>query len=141
MTSPPGSEPWGIRPLPWPDALSRPFFEAAAAGRLVLQRCTVCGEAVFYPRPYCTLCAGELEWTEASGSGTVYTFTVIHQNLSGAFIERVPYVVAMIELAEGVRMMGNLVECPPQSLRIGMPVRACFVEAADGIGIPLWRPA
>ena len=131
---------WGDRPLPFPDSVSRPFFEAAAAGRLELQRCRECSGSVFYPRPFCPACGGELDWVEASGRGRVHTYTVVRQNLSRAFRDKVPYVVAMVDLDEGARMMGNVIGCEVEEVFIGMPVEAVLVKASEGIGMPLWRP-
>ncbi|MHB1504174.1 MAG: Zn-ribbon domain-containing OB-fold protein [Acidimicrobiales bacterium] len=125
---------WEGRPWPLPDAVARPFFDAAGCGRLQLQRCVTCGTAVFYPRPYCTVCLGGLQWIEACGKGCIYTFTVIRQNLSRAWRGQVPYVVVMVELPEGVRMMGNLVGCPADEVHIGMPVEALFVSSSVWTG-------
>jgi uncharacterized OB-fold protein len=135
-----GPDYWGRRPLPWPDEVSRPFFEAAANGRLLLQRCAACSKSVFYPRPFCPTCGGDLEWVELGGIGRVHTFTVIRQNLSSAFRDEVPYVVAMVDVEEGARMMGNVIDCAVEDVHIGMEVEAVLVKIAEGIGMPLWRP-
>ena len=128
------------RPLPAPDAVSAPYWEAAADGRLLFQRCTACGNRQFYPRAMCTACAGDPEWVEASGRGTVHTFTVIRQNWSEPFRSQLPYVVAMVDLDEGVRMMAGLTDCDPAEVRIGMAVEAYTVRVEDGLGIPFFRP-
>jgi uncharacterized OB-fold protein len=128
-------------PLPELDGVSRPFWEAAGQGRLLYQRCPACGHAQFYPRAACTACGATPEWAEASGRGSVHTFTVIRQIGARPFRERMPYVVAIIELEEGVRMLGNVTDCPVEDVRIGMPVRAYAQPAEDGIAIPFWRPA
>jgi uncharacterized OB-fold protein len=128
------------RPLPAPDAVSAPYWEAAAEGRLLFQQCTVCGNRQFYPRAMCTACAGAVEWLESSGRGTVHTFTVIRQNWSEPFKSQLPYVVAMVDLDEGVRMMAGLTDCEPDDVRIGMAVEAYTVEVEDGLGIPFFRP-
>ncbi|MDA8399493.1 MAG: Zn-ribbon domain-containing OB-fold protein [Actinomycetota bacterium] len=131
---------WGDRPVPIPDGVSARYWEAAAGGELLLQACKSCGTLQFYPRLACRECGGAPEWVSACRRGTVYTFTVIHQNGSRAFRERVPYVVAMVELDEGPRMMGNITDCEPGDVRIGMRVEAYFIPAGEGIGIPMWRP-
>ncbi len=129
------------RPLPAPDHTSAPFWALAAAGSLVFQRCTACGAAQFYPRPLCILCAGAVEWEEASGEGTVHTFTVVRQNLAPPFGDLGPYVVAMVELAEGPRMLSNLTHVEPDDVRVGLPVTAYAVRVDDELAIPFWRPS
>jgi uncharacterized OB-fold protein len=117
-----------------------PFWSAAAEGRLLIQRCPSCGQGQFYPRAMCTACAGTPEWEEVSGRGRVYSFTVIRQNGAEPFRNELPYVVAMVDLEEGTRMMGNVTDCPVSDVRIGMPVEAYIVEAEPGVGVPFWRP-
>ena len=128
-------------PLPQPNATERPFWEAAARGELRTQRCPACGHRQHYPRPLCTACGAEPEWETLSGRGRVHTFTVVRQNGAKPFRDTLPYVVAMIETDEGVRMMGNVTDTEPDAVRIGMVVEAYAVQVADEIGIPYWRPA
>jgi hypothetical protein len=128
-------------PLPELDAVTRPFWEAAARGRLLYQRCPACHHAQFYPRAACTGCGATPAWAEASGRGSVHTFTVIRQIGAPPFRDRLPYVVAMIDLEEGVRMMGNVTDCPVDEVHVGMPVRAYALPAEGGIAVPFWRPA
>ena len=135
------SWPEWTRPLPEPDAVTRPFWEAAAQGRLLYQRCAACSHRQFYPRAVCTACGATPEWAEASGRGTVYTFTVVRQYGAPPFASELPYVVAIVELEEGVRMMGNLTGCPVDEVRVGLPVQAYAVRAAEAIGVVFWRPA
>jgi uncharacterized OB-fold protein len=129
------------KPLPQPDPLSAAFWSAAADGRLLIQHCPRCRYRQFYPRALCTQCGETPDWLEASGQGTVYTFTVIRQNGAPGFANQAPYVVAMISLAEGPRMMGNVVGCPVTAVRIGMPVRAVAVVAEPSLAIVQWEPA
>jgi hypothetical protein len=129
------------RPLPEPDAVTRPFWEAAAQGRLLYQRCSACGHRQFYPRAICTACGATPEWAESSGQGTVHTFTVVRQYGAPPFSNELPYVVAMIELEEGVRMMGQVTGCPVDEVRVGMPVQAYAVRADEAIGVVFWRKA
>lgn len=129
------------KPLPALDAVSRPFWQAAAEGRLLYQQCPACDHRQFYPRALCTSCGAEPEWAEASGRGRVHTYTVVRQNGSPAFREELPYVVAIVELEEGVRMMGNLTDCPIEAASVGMAVEAYAVLAEEGVGIPFWKPA
>lgn len=135
------AETLGHRALPDPDHASAHYWQSAADGRLVLQRCTDCGEFQFYPRSLCTSCAGETEWVDASGRGTLHTFTVIRQNKAKAFAGLSPYAVGIVELEEGVRMMSNIVDCDLDALAIGMPLEVVILRAADDVGLPFWRPA
>ena len=128
------------RPIPRPDAASAPYWEAAARGELVIQECPECGHRQFYPRTVCTDCGADPGWLTCSGRGAVHTFTVIRQNHAKPFRDELPYVVAVVELDEGPRMMGNVTGCEPDDVRIGMPVEVYFVPADEGVAVPFWRP-
>jgi hypothetical protein len=130
-----------LRALPAPDNASRHYWQSAAEGRLVIQRCTSCGIHQFYPRALCVACAGETEWVDASGRGTLHTYTIIRQNKSPAFAALSPYAVGIVELDEGVRMMSNIVECDVEQLEVGMALEVLLLKAADDVGLPFWRPA
>jgi uncharacterized OB-fold protein len=114
------------RPLPSPSPVSAPFWAAAAEGRLGIQRCTTCGHWQWTPLPACPHCLTEtLAWTEVSGRGTVWSWTVVHRPASPAF--RAPYVVAIVELADApVRMLTDLVGVDTGDVHIGLAVRVCF---------------
>ena len=127
------------RPVPGPDDCERPFFEAAARGELIFQRCRDCGHGQHYPRAVCTACGSDPEWSTVSGQGTVHTFTIVRQNFAKPFKAELPYVVAIIELPEGVRMMGNVTGCSPDEVQVGMPVEAYAVVFEDGLAVPFWR--
>jgi uncharacterized protein len=129
------------RPLPQPDHTTAGFWASAAQGELVFQRCVACGHAQHYPRPLCIRCAGEVAWEVASGEGVVHTFTVIRKNLAKPFDGLGAYVVAMVELAEGPKMMSNVTHVDVADVRVGLPVRCYAVKVADDLGIPFWRPA
>ena len=129
------------RPAPVPDAESEPYWKAAHEGRLTVQRCTECGACQLYPRWRCLRCLGQVEWVDASGGGTVYSFTVIRQNFSRSFRHLIPYVVALVDLDEGPRLMSNLVDIDPDDVRIGMRVRARFEPVSEDASIPLFEPA
>jgi uncharacterized OB-fold protein len=129
------------RPQLAPGPLDRVFFEAAARGELLYQRCPGCGHGQFHPRALCTRCGGDTAWAAASGRGVVHTFTIVRQNGQPPFKDQLPYAVAMIELEEGVRMMGNLTGCSVETVRIGMPVEAYAVACEEGMAVPFWRPA
>ena len=129
------------KPGPTPRGEERTWFEAAAEGRLLIQRCGACGAAVFFPRSVCPVCHDDaLEWADAAGTGTVYSYTVLHRAGKPGWEADVPYVVALIELDEGPRLMGNLLEFDLAQLRIGMPVRVTF-EQRDALTVPQWVPA
>lgn len=131
------------RPRPTPSPTTAPFWAATAENRFLIQRCPACGNAQFYPKATCTTCGSdELDWEAASGRGTLHTFTVARRATHPAFEGSEPYVVAIVELAEGPRVTGNLVDCPVDDVRIGMAVELGWDEPdADGISLPLWHPA
>jgi uncharacterized OB-fold protein len=113
---------------------TRPFWEAAQQGRLMLPVCEDCGRAHWYPRALCPLCGGtRLRWTEASGRGTVYAF-------SPARRADPPYVLAYVTLDEGPTLMTNLVDVAPESLRIGQRVGVRFRPAPEGRAMPFFAP-
>jgi uncharacterized OB-fold protein len=133
--------PAGGRPLPQLDDVSRPYWSALAGGRLRYQECPHCGHRQLYPRACCTACGDTPEWRDASGEGTVHTFTVIRQNHGKPFRDLLPYVVAMVELDEGPRLMTNIVGCPPEDVRIGRRVRLDAERVDDELGLPFFRLA
>jgi uncharacterized protein len=125
------------RAFPVPDAVSQPFWDGVAAGVLLLQRCRACGCHVFYPRAVCPHCtAGELVWVEASGRGRVHTFTVVHRAPEG-YRDDVPYVVALVDLDEAVRMMTRLVDVEPAAVRVDLPVEVAIRGEPP---LPCFRP-
>jgi len=138
--SPADQRPEKPRPAPVPDADSAPYWHAARQGRLVVQRCDDCGAVQLYPRDRCLSCRGPLSWVEASGRGTVYSFTVIRQNHSRPFRNWIPYVVALVDLEEGPRLMTNIVDCDPEDVSVGMAVRARFEPVSEEAGIALFAP-
>jgi uncharacterized OB-fold protein len=128
-------------PRPLVDWETRPYWEGAGRQELVLQRCGACGKVQHRPRALCAECLSDrIEWFRASGRGTVHTYTVTHQNQARGFREATPYVLAYVELEEGVRILTNVVGCEPDQVRIGMPVRVEFDAPADDIAIPRFRP-
>jgi uncharacterized OB-fold protein len=130
------------RPAPEVTAHAAPFWAAARDGRLVIQHCPACGQHQHFPRPWCTNCLSEgVEFVEVSGAGTIYTFTVIRRSPTPAFAARVPYVLAFVDLDEGVRLVTNIVDCDPESVRIGQRVRARFEAIDDEHTVVLFAPA
>lgn len=131
-----------VRALPVPDSTSDPYWQAAREGRLLIQRCTACGTFFSYARPFCPVCWSEqVTWVHASGAATLYTWSVVHVNDLPAFKDLVPYVAAIVDLAEGPRMASMIVDCPHDQLRIGMPLTVGFFAASDEISLPAFRPA
>jgi uncharacterized OB-fold protein len=130
------------KPLPRVDEESRGCWEALARHELYFQRCRDCGLRRFYPRALCPAClSSATDWVRASGRGTVYSFTVTHQNQAPGFREELPYVLALVELEEGPRVMTNIVGCPPERVCIGLPVEVVFEDVTPEITLPKFRPA
>jgi uncharacterized protein len=129
------------RPLPLLEPETAPFWRALADGTLLIQRCERCGLGQFYPRPICMTCGGPVQWEATSGRGVVYTFTVVRQNGAAPFDQLVPYVLAMIDIEPGVRMLGNVIECDVDTVSIGQRVEVTFREEAPGAWLPFWRLA
>jgi uncharacterized OB-fold protein len=131
--------------LPFPEQLTAEaahYFEAAAQGRLELQRCAACGKVWFYPRPACVRCGAErYQWFAASGRGRVHSHSVVHRAPSPAFRERVPYVVALIDLDEGPRMMANIVGEGALGVAIGDAVEVSYECRGEGRKLPQFRRA
>ncbi|GAA0601144.1 Zn-ribbon domain-containing OB-fold protein [Streptomyces crystallinus] len=124
---------------PETDAFTRPYWEAAASGVLLIRRCGACGRAHHYPREFCPFCWSEdVEWERASGRATLYTWSVVHRNDLPPFGGRVPYVAAVVALAEGPRMMTEVVGVEFAALRVGMGVRVGFREGGGG-SVPVFR--
>jgi uncharacterized protein len=133
------SEP--VRFEPRPSEVSSAFWEATRERRLVVQWCPVCEVSVFFPRAVCPTCLGsDLEWRTASGLGTVNAATVEHRPQNPAMAAMAPYVVALIDLDEGVRMLSNVVGCPPETVIVGMKVTVVWEALSDGRHLPLFRP-
>lgn len=131
----------GTGPLPVPTPISQPFWDAAKQHRLTLQRCNI-GHVFYYARSHCPKClSNELTWFDASGRGTIYSFTVARRPTSEEFAEDVPYVIGVIELAEGPRMTSLVVETDPDAVKIGTPVQVVFDDVSDAIALPYFRPA
>ena len=130
------------KPLPVPDEASQPFFAGAREQRLMIQRCSTCGAVMWPVKARCINCLGpELTWVQASGKGTLYSFVLMHQIYHPGFASEAPYNIAEVDLAEGLRVTTNIVDCPNDELRIGMPLEATFEAITDEITLPKFRPA
>ena len=128
------------RPVPTPDAVTAPFWEGCLRGELRVQACGACGARWLPASVVCPRCWSDaIAWIRAAGSGTVVTFAVYHRAYHEAFRPLLPYVVAVVELAEGPRLVSNIVGVPPDRVRIGLPVRVEF-EPIEGTALPVFRP-
>jgi len=130
------------KPLPYIHDETLPFWEGCKNHELRLQKCPDCGQIRFYPRSICSNClSGNTEWVKAGGKGRVYSYTVSYRPAAEAFLEDLPYNIAIIELDEGVRMMSNIVDCADEDLKIGMPVEVVFDDVTPDITLPRFKPA
>ncbi len=128
------------KPLPVIDHDSAPYWEAAREGRLDIPLCGDCGKHHFYPRAICPYChSDKLRFDTVSGRGKVHTFTIARRPAGPAFADDVPYVVALIELDEGPRMMSRIQTDDPERVRIGTKVEVTFVKASDEVTFPYFR--
>ncbi|GGC47260.1 Zn-ribbon domain-containing OB-fold protein [Chelatococcus reniformis] len=133
------AQPTRARPVPTPE--TQHFWDGTRRGELRLQRCTACARSYFPPRPFCPACGSrKVEVYAASGKATLYSY-VIHHRPAPGFTP--PYAIAVVELAEGPRMMSNIVDCPqtPEALELDMPLDVVFEALDETITLPLFRPA
>jgi uncharacterized protein len=135
-----------VLPAPAPFVLPevKTFWDATAEGRLLLPKCTECATVIWFPRPFCPSCAStSVEWIQASGRGTIYSFTVNRRGVAdmSAYRGAGEYVLAYVELEEGPRMMTNIVDCDPNSVRIGQKVELVFHDTGEGTALARFRPA
>ncbi len=114
---------------------TRPYWEAARAGKLLIKRCAACGKHHFYPRAQCPRCRSlDTEWVEATGDGTIYSWTVMRRAAP-------PVAIAYVTLDEGVSMFTNIVDCDMDGLAIGQRVKVAFEEKDGGLTVPVFKPA
>ncbi len=135
------TETWN-RPLPVVSGETEPFWNACREGTFLIQQCEDCEKFQYHYRGFCCHCWSDRVRDHAiDGTGTVWTYTVVERNRMEGFSERVPYVVALIEVPEGIKILSNVVNCDVDSVAIGMPVRLTFADATDGLRIPMFEPA
>jgi len=128
--------------LPVPDADTAPFWSGCAEHRLLLQRCDGCSNLRFPPAPVCHRCRSwEFSWQQHDGAGRVHAWVTVHHPIPPSIAAEVPYVSALIELDAGVLMPARLVDVEPDAVTAGMPVEVAFKDVADGISLPVFRPA
>ena len=131
----------GKRPLPKPTPETKHFWDGTLAGELRVQACNDCSKTYFPPRPFCPKCGSRsVKVVKASGKAKLHSF-VIHHRPSPGFDP--PYAIAVVELAEGPRMMTNIVGCPqtPEALKVDMDLEVTFEKQTDAIALPLFKPA
>ena len=123
-------------PAPFVNPENKPFWDAAAEGRLLIKRCKSCGQPHYYPRalrPFCF--SDDTEWMEAKGTGEIYTYSVMRRGAP------VPYALAYVTLDEGISMLTNIVDCDLDALAIGQRVRVIFKPSEEGAPVPVFTPA
>jgi hypothetical protein len=123
-------------PAPAVNPEVKPFFDAAAQGRLLLKYCAACGTFHHYPRALCPFCFSDrTEWRQATGEGAVYTYSVLRRGVP------VPYCIAYVTLDEGVSMLTNIVDCDLDGVTVGMKVKVVFKPTDGGPPVPMFTPA
>lgn len=128
-------------PLPdTADPVMAPFWAGCRAQRLRLQRDRQTGAVHWPPKPAYWK-GGRLEWVDASGRGEVYSYVVAHAPFLPAFAEQMPHILVLVQLAEGPRLVGYMVDTTPAAMRIGLPVRVVFRRLTDDVTLPVWAPA
>lgn len=129
------------KPLPQPTPWSKPFWDGCKRHELLIQKCKDCQNPNFYPKLFCPHCLSlNLEWVKASGRGKVYSYTVVYSYQPTEFSEDVPYIVAVIDLQEGVRMMSNIVGCLPETVKCDMEVEVIFDDVTKEVTLPKFKP-
>lgn len=129
------------KPVPAPSAVSAPFWGGLRQRELRLQKCEACSRFVLYPRSVCPYCLSDkLSWVKASGRGKLYTYTVVRRAMNPAFQEDVPYLFAIVELEEGVRLTTNVVNCAPQEARVDMALKAFYHDITPEITLLKFEP-
>lgn len=129
-----------LKPLPKPSLTSRPFWDAARRHELMLQQCGECRRFIYYPRDRCPHCfSDQLKWERVNGRGKLYSYTVVRRASSRSFADA-PYVLAIVELDEGVKMTTNIA-APPEKVKVGMPVEVFFDDVTPEHTLVKFKPA
>jgi uncharacterized OB-fold protein len=128
------------RPLPEITTLNRPHWEAAKQHQYLIQRCQQCGHQWFPPMRTCTEClSDQVEWVQAKGTGSVYSFVIYHQGWLPGYLKQTPYNLAIVELDEGIRVVTNLVGIDNDAIEVGMPVEVMYEHIAPEVVIPRFQ--
>jgi uncharacterized protein len=131
-----------LPPLPREDASSKFFWDGVRQHKLLILQCQDCGRYIHWPRPICRYCLSEdLVPVEMSGNGSIYSYTVARQAFHPWFADRLPYVIAVIELVEerGLRMLSNVIDCATEDVRVGSDVEIAFRQVSADLTLPLFR--
>ena len=128
------------KPVPSPTDATQAFWAGCAAGVLRLRNCPDCAKFFAPTRAVCACGNSNLTWVDTSGRGRIFSYTVVHRAPDPAFRADLPYVIALVELEEGAKLLSNITGCAPAEVRVGMPVRAVFDQVAPGIGVPKFQP-
>lgn len=127
------------KPVPEPSRDSKPYWDALAEGRLVIQQCAACGTLRHYPRPVCDACYSmDVTWRQVSGRGRVHSWTVAHHPFHPGFKGELPYVLATVDLEEGGRMVAQLRGVAPDDIAVDLPVEVAFERATDELTLPVF---
>ena len=130
------------KPLPEKKAYTEEFWKATKQHKLLIQECKDCKSKIFYPRKFCPECwSPNLGWSQASGKAKVYTYTITMGMVESKFVADLPYVLAMVTLEEGIRMMTRIVGCDPATVKIGMDVEVVFEDVNEEFTLPYFRPS
>jgi hypothetical protein len=128
------------KPLPGLEGLTREFYDFCRQEDLHFQRCSQCDTFRHVPREMCARCNSfDWQWVRSSGKGTVYTWTVVERALHPAFMDDTPMAPVVVEMEEGVRLLANMLDCPPDELQIGMPVIVAYEAVTDEVTLPRFR--
>tara|TARA_R100000306_G_scaffold28952_1_gene31926 strand:- start:109 stop:507 length:399 start_codon:yes stop_codon:yes gene_type:complete len=120
---------------------SAPYWQGVADEQLLFQQCESCEHRWMVPREACAQCGGGASWRNATGAGTVYSYSVVRRAPTKDLRDKAPYVLALIDLAEGPRMMSWVIDTPVESVTIGMAVEVVFDAGPAGTLLPMFRPA
>lgn len=125
------------KPLPEPSPWSKPYWDYCKQHKLYIQQCTHCEQFIMYPKLFCPHCLSEnFHWVESSGNGKVYSYTIVRNNPPSSFAEDLPYVIAVVELEENVRMLTNIIGCDIEKITCGSAVKVVFEDVTEDITVP-----
>lgn len=128
------------KPLPLKQPWTEAFWEGTKEGKLLIQHCKDCNSNIFYPRKFCPECwSGNLDWIQASGKGTIYSFSTAYDMVEPRFMADLPYTLAYVDLDEGIRMATRIVECAPEAIGIGKQVTVTFHKLNDDFYLPYFK--
>ena len=129
------------KPIPIMQPWTKDFWKGTKQGKLLIQSCRECGSKIFFPKKRCPDCWSEkMTWIESSGKATVYTYTIMRDMVEPKFVGDLPYVLAMVDLEDGIRMTTRIVNCLPENVSIGMEVQVVFEDISPECALPVFQP-